>query len=448
MWTQFRNLTKTVAIGDLATLITSQVVVKLIALLGTVVALRALGPERLGQAAQFTVIAAALYQFLGLGIDVVGPQLLSHTAEGERNATAISLLLLRLRTCSISIILLPLLAVWDAWRAGQPLTTGQIIVALAGAAWMLATTAGSPQFIAQGYGKVRTLVVPQIASSLLLLAGHWLLTLRFLRADVFLLVQAMAGIAYAVLTLRQLRINPLQLKRTVWRKSRAHLNSPESRGAWLLSVATYIVNDGGLLVMGFLCTHQQLGDLNAALSLVAAAWGLLMWVSYVIYSRQLLWARSGASTFCPHQKKALRLSWLFALLGGGGTLLVAPYPSHLLLGHNFHTAPALFAVLCACLFLTLPYTTMSGAMSAMGRNRPQARVIFVWACLAIPCYVPAVLLFGTLGGAWARIGILAGVTFFQYRAYARFMREMDESNAPSPAPAEPLILAKATLDVP
>jgi O-antigen/teichoic acid export membrane protein len=436
---KLRALAASGAIGDLTTLITSQIVVKLIALLGTVVAIRALGPERLGLAAQFTLIAGALYQLLGLGIEIVGPQMVSAAPEEERASIATSLLFLRLRACAASVIILPFVAAWNAWRANVPLDSSQVLVALSGALWMLATIAGSPQFIAQGYGKVRALVLPQVVSSLLLLAGHWLLTLRFLRADVFLLVQSTAGLAYTCLALRQLHIHPLRLDASVWARSRTNIRGAEARGAWLLSIATYAVNDGGVLLMGFLCTHRQLGDLNAALSLIAAAWGLLMWVSYVVYTRQLLWVRNGISTFCQHQKRALRLGWIFALVGGGFALAVGQFPSRLVLGHKFETAPELFAILCACLFFTLPYTMMSGAMSAMGRNRPQAKVIFIWACLAVPCYFPAVLFFGTVGGAWARVVVLAGVTFFQYRAYARFMRQIESESASIEPIAEPLV---------
>jgi len=439
-----RALAASSAIGDLAALITSQIVVKLIALLGTVVALRALGPERLGQAAQFTLIAGALYQVLGLGIEIVGPQMVSAAPVEERESVAVSLLLLRLRACSACMILLPLVAVWNAWYRNVPLSSGEVLVALAGGFWMLVTIAGSAQFIAQGYGKVRSLVLPQVVSSLVLLAGHWLLTLRFVRADVFLMVQSMAGLAYTGLALRQLHIRPLRLDAAVWSRTRVAIGGAEARGAWLLSIATYVVNDGGVLLMGFICTHQQLGDLNAALSLIAGAWGLLMWVSYVVYSRQLLWVRNGIGTFYQHQKKALRLGWVFALGGGGFSLVFGQFPSRLVLGHKFETAPQLFAILCACLFLTLPYTMMGGAMSATGRNRPQAKVIFIWACLALPCYLPAVVYFGTIGGAWMRVVILAGVTFFQYRTYARFMGEIERESAPiEPVAKPPVPVAEA-----
>jgi O-antigen/teichoic acid export membrane protein len=393
-------------------MLAGQAGVKIVAFFGTLAAVRALGPSELGEAGLVLAAAGVLGVLLNMGADIVGPRLISEAAEErEKKNVAVNLFVLRGLITAISFLVLPVYVILK----GRPDLWG---VALIGALVMTFNSM-NPQFAFQGFGKVDRLSIVQILTSIFALPAYLAVAFLWPKAEGFLLAQAVGAALAFLLGMRILQLLPCSFSELHLGQTLRSLVSSESRSAWLGNITIFAFGQGDVLSVSIFCNNVELGNFNAALSLIGATNSLLIIVPTVVYARQLRWIREGADSFRHKQTRLLMAIFAAGAVGSVVAYLAGVPAARLMLGKAFTLAPVIFGIILAVSLVNLSYSVMVTALNAAGKTWRNVRVTLMIAAVSLVAYPVSAICWGVHGVLVAKCGLLLlmlGVQFFVYRS--------------------------------
>ena len=385
---------------------------KFLSFFGTLVAVRSLGPAEIGNAGIVLAAAGILGVLTGMGVDVIGPRLVNKALDAaKKKEIAIGLFALRGLAASTGMIFLPLYVI--SHEDSSLLSTAVI-----GGLLMIANSLG-PQFAFQGFGIIDRFPMVQIGTSLIAVPAFLLVAFCWPKAEGFLLAQTFAGIIAFFIGSRILGILPISWPSLNLGETARSLFSREGRSAWLGNIAIFGFAQGDVLSVSLFCGELELGNFNAALTVVSAANSLLLIVPTVIYTRQIKWICEGTESFRRKQARLLCVVFWSSIIGAVVTATIAIPLSRVLLGPSFETAPVISGVILAVALFNTTYSVMVAAINALGKSWKNVHVTLLISALAVFAYPFSAKVFGIEGVLAAKCMLIVIMTCLQFVQYKK-----------------------------
>jgi O-antigen/teichoic acid export membrane protein len=392
--------------SDTVYLVGARVTGLLLAVVGTVLIARTLGPEGRGITVYLITLAALGMEVSRFGHDIVSRKVAATDKENLPQALSNSLVTSFITSIPVMLIVLTMAfthAELSAWTCAILLCTLLIPIGATSTSWCSALV---------GLGKTKIFSFIELSQKLVMPAG---ILVIFALSSITITTIAWLAVAGYMVSLIWAGYLLRDYLKGVFKN--IHINKSLWKGlalwSWLINIGWLFTQKGVILSLGYAATIEEVGIYSVASSLGEAVWMVPATIGSLILYPHLLKEKSRTKQRNMVFQMAVGLAGII-LLGTVVAYFLSDWFVNLLFGAAFMQAAPIFVVLCLAGVAFAFFTSIQYGLMALGKEKTSAIATLTNAALVLFITPSAHNIMPLTGPAWAILAIYVVTSIYLY----------------------------------